>query len=57
MLYQLNELHQRINLVNQKISQYQNLQKDIRKLEKLKNLLCDAHFYYWNSYCEHLDTF
>lgn len=57
ILYQLTELRQKINIVDKRISEYKDLQKNIDNLMNLKKILCTAHFHYWNSYCEHLDTF
>ncbi len=57
MLYQLNELRQKIKDVDKKISEYSDLQKDVNKLTELRKILCTAYFYYWDSYCENLDTF
>ena len=56
ILFQLEELKDKINLIKLKIKEFNNIGKDTTKLTQMHSLLCEAFFYYFNFYCEDLDT-
>ena len=55
IIYQLDELNETIKLYDLKINSDSNLGKDTSKLQQMKLLLCEAFYYYYNSYCQDLD--
>lgn len=56
ILYQLEELKDKIYKIKQKIEINRDLRLDTRELTKMLSILYEAHFYYYNSFCEELDS-
>lgn len=56
ILYQLEELKDKIYKIKQKIEINRDLRLDTRELTKMLSILYEAHFYYYSSFCEKLDS-
>ena len=56
ILYQLEELKDKINKIKQKIEINRDLGLDTRELTEMLSILYEAHFYYFSSFCEELDS-
>ena len=56
ILYQLEELKDKIYKIKQKIEINRDLRLDTRELTKMLSILYEAHFYYYSSFCEELDS-
>lgn len=56
ILYQLEELKDKIYKIKQKIEINRDLGLDTRELTEMLSILYEAHFYYYSSFCEELDS-
>lgn len=56
LIYQLEELRNMINRIKRKIDENIENNRTIERLQKMHAMLCVAHFYYFNEYCEDLDS-
>ena len=56
ILYQLEELKDKIYKIKQKIEINRDLRLDTHELTKMLSILYEAHFYYYSSFCEELDS-
>ena len=56
LLYQLEELKDKIYKIKQKIEINRDLGLDTRELTEMLSILYEAHFYYYSFFCEELDS-